>query len=298
MQINRLFEIVYMLLDKERLTARELAEHFEVSTRTIYRDIEALSIAGIPVYMSKGKGGGIFLLPDFVLNKAVLTKTEKADILSSIKAVNAVSLTETGTALKKLSSLFGETGADWVEVDFSPWANAGEETAVFNSLKFAVLGKYLVQFTYSNGKGKVERREVEPLKLCFKGQGWYLYGFCRERQDFRFFKLRRIKKLIISEEEFIRATPRKIFKDEKIFHDDLVTITLKLSKEMAFRVYDEFERFEQLEDGNFIIWLTMPRGEWVFHYLATFGEKCEVLDPPDIRSEVKDKLQKNLKQYL
>lgn len=87
MQINRLFEIVYILLDKKRVTSRELAERFEVSSRTIYRDIETLSAAGIPVYMSKGKGGGISLLPDFVLNKAVITDEEKEEILSSLKAV-------------------------------------------------------------------------------------------------------------------------------------------------------------------------------------------------------------------
>lgn len=80
MQINRLFEIVYILLEKEKVTARELAERFEVSTRTVYRDIEALSCAGIPVYMSKGKGGGVSLLPGFTLNKAVITEGEKAEI--------------------------------------------------------------------------------------------------------------------------------------------------------------------------------------------------------------------------
>ena len=104
MQINRLFEIVYLLLEKKQITAKELAEHCEVSTRTIYRDVETLSGAGIPIYMTKGKGGGISLLPEFVLNKTVITEAERADILSSLHAMHAVDLQEAGTALHKLGA--------------------------------------------------------------------------------------------------------------------------------------------------------------------------------------------------
>ena len=136
MQINRLFEVVYILLDKKTVTAKELAERFEVSSRTIYRDIETLSSAGIPVYMSKGKGGGISLLPDFVLNKAVLTDEEKEDILSSLKAVKAVNLSKTDTALKKLSSLFGESNTDWIGNEVSKPEN--DELTV----KMIPAGKY------------------------------------------------------------------------------------------------------------------------------------------------------------
>ena len=105
MQINRLFEIVYILLENKIVKAGELAEHFEVSVRTIYRDVETLSQAGIPIYMSKGKGGGISLMPDFILDKAVLTEQEKGEILSSLKAVSALSLSESGSALNKLNSM-------------------------------------------------------------------------------------------------------------------------------------------------------------------------------------------------
>lgn len=153
MQINRLFEIVYILLDKKTATAKEFAERFEVSSRTIYRDIETLSAAGIPVYMSKGKGGGISLLPDFVLNKVVLTDDEKTNILSSLKAVNSVNLSETDTALEKLSSLFGGENTDWIEVDFTSWVNTEDEKNVFNTIKSSILSKKVISFFYASGKG-------------------------------------------------------------------------------------------------------------------------------------------------
>lgn len=184
MQINRLFEMVYLLLSKDNVTAGELAKHFEVSPRTIYRDVELLSSAGIPIYMTKGKGGGISLLPDFVLNKTVLTEDEKADILSALGAMDAVSPQKTDTAVKKLSSLFGSTDSDWVEVDFSGWANAEEESKVFTTLKNAILKKYAVEFLY-HGSGSNMQRVVEPLKLVFKGQGWYLYNLYRLDGEYR-----------------------------------------------------------------------------------------------------------------
>ena len=297
MQINRLFEIVYLLLNKQTMTAGELAAHFEVSPRTIYRDVELLSSAGIPIYMTKGKGGGVSLLSDFVLNKAVLTDEEKSDILSALHAVDAVSLEQTNTAVKKLSSLFGNTAIDWVEVDFSGWANADEEAKLFGALKSAITGRKKVAFYYHSSEGGMQRT-VEPMKLCFKGQSWYLYAFCTVRKDNRFFKLRRIKRLEVLDEHFERAVPQKLLGNGTVFHDDFVTITLKISKKMAYRVYDEFSEYKLLSSGDFTVQLTMPRGDWVYQYLATFGEHCEVLAPEDIRLQIRDRLQKTLAQYL
>lgn len=297
MQINRLFQTVYILLGKNTVTAKELAERFEVSTRTIYRDIDTLSAAGIPVYTSKGKGGGISLLPDFVLNKAVLTEDEKSDILASLKAVNSVNLSETDTALKKLSSLLGEANSDWIEVDFTSWANAEGEKKAFNRIKAAILRKNVICFAYSSGKGEDTRRQVEPLKLCFKGRGWYLYGYCRTRSDYRFFKLRRIKDLAVLDETFNRKAPTQIFTEKNVFTEEYVTLKLKLSPQMAFRVYDEFIHFEQQEDGSFIAEITYPKGEWIFSYITSFGEHCQVLAPEEVRLAMKQQLQKVLKYY-
>ena len=298
MQINRLFQIVYILLDKKTITSRELAERFEVSSRTIYRDIETLSSAGIPVYTSKGKGGGISLLPDFVLNKAVITDEEKENILSSLKAVNAVNFNKTDSALKKLSSLFGESSTDWIEVDFSSWANAQNEMDTFNTIKTAILGRRVISFSYASAKGQQTSREAEPLKLCFKSGAWYLYGYCRSRNDFRFFKLRRIRELCMTERNFQRKSPVQIFTNENMFKEEYVTLKLKLSAAAAYRVYDEFDSYEQLADGSFIAEINYPKGEWIFYYITTFGSQCEVLEPEDVRNDIKTELQNTLEHYL
>jgi predicted DNA-binding transcriptional regulator YafY len=289
--------MVYLLLNKESITAGELARRFEVSPRTIYRDVELLSSAGIPIYMTKGKGGGISLLPDFILNKAVLTDDEKADILSALQAVDSVNLERTSTAVKKLSTMFGKESNDWVEVDFSGWANGREESETFASLKASILKKQVIQFLYHSGESSLQR-VVEPLKLCFKGQDWYLYAYCRLRFDYRFFKLRRMKELLVLPEFFERPIPGKIFDKEKVLQNNRVTIILKISKEMAYRVYDEFTEYELLPDGGFLAQITMAEDEGLYYYLATFGEHCEVLHPENIRLQMKERLQKAFNLYL
>lgn len=298
MQLNRLFEIIYVLLDRKSVTAKELAERFEVSTRTIYRDIEALSVASIPVYMRKGKGGGISLLPGFVLNKTVLTDQEKEDILSSLRALKAVDLNGPNTALNKLSSLFGESNSDWIEVDFSTWAKAEEETQIFNTLKSAILTGKVVWFVYANGKGQQSKRDAEPLKLCFKSGAWYLYAYCRLKCDFRFFKLKRIKELRVLAQNFERPIPARIFSENHALQRESVTLKVRLSSKVAYRVYDEFDCYHQQTDGSFIAEMAFPKDEWIYHYLATFGSDCEVLEPKEIRDEFKKYLKNALKNYF
>ena len=154
MQINRLFEIVYILLDKKTVTAKELSERFEVSTRTIYRDVDTLSSAGIPIYMSKGKGGGIRLLENFVLNKSVLSEREQNEILTALHGLGVTNYPEVDNVLSKLSTLFNKNSQNWIEVDFSNWA--GNERK-FNLIKMGILDKKVIRFEYFSSYGEKDK---------------------------------------------------------------------------------------------------------------------------------------------
>lgn len=298
MQINRLFEITYLLLEKKQMTARELAEHFEVSMRTIYRDVETLAAAGIPIYMSKGKGGGISLLPEFILNKTVITEAERADILSSLKAVRAVSLSEAGTALDKLGSLFGNADMDWIEVDFSFWGDGEKEADSFEVLKRAIFEKHVVEFTYTATESEARRRRVEPLKLVFKGSNWYLYAYCQMRSDYRFFKLKRMLDVVVSEEQFKRQTPKKVLQKETIYASKpKIKVILKLEKEAVYRALDDFSSYEILDDGSALISGEFIQGDWLVDFLISYGEHCEIMEPLWLRDKVEEKLRKILARY-
>ena len=298
MQLNRLFEMVYLLLDREQITAKELAEHFEVSKRTIYRDVETLSSAGIPIYMSKGKGGGISLLPGYVLNKTVITKEERADILSSLKAVQAVSLSEAGTVLDKLGSLFGNTVADWIEVDFGLWGDGEKESDSFEILKQAILSKNIVEFQYTAAVSERKKRIVEPLKLVFKGSNWYLYAYCREREDFRFFKLKRMQDIVVTEEIFERNAPKQVLQKESIYDKrPKVKVILKLEKEVAFRAMDDFAECAMQPDGSAVVSGEYILGEWLIDLILGYGGYCEVIEPQWVREQVRERLVKMLERY-
>ena len=298
MKGNRLFEIIYILLDKKNVTAKELAEHFEVSKRTIYRDIEDLSQAGVPIYMTKGKGGGISLLSDFILNKAILSQKEKKEILAAMQGLNAVNKSEFNGVLSKLSSFLGGDNENWIEVDFSNWDKNNTLGEKFTTIKNSIINKNLISFEYFNSNGKLLERIVEPLKLVFKGQGWYLYAYCREREDNRFFKLTRMSNINIILENFNRTVPNKIFSEEDTgYYNELIHLKLRIDKKLAFRIYDEFHNYSLDDKGDFIVNLDFPSGDWLFGYLMSFGEYIEVLEPLNIRDEIKKKLMYALKKY-
>ncbi len=205
MQESRLFKIVYHLLDKGQATAPELAEKFEVSVRTIYRDIDALSGAGVPIYAEAGRNGGIHLMNDFVLDKTVLSEEEKQEILTALQSINSMNNIGNNQTLQKLSAIFNMSSENWLEVDFSRWGNNGTDNEKFELLKSAVIHQKCVKITYANSYGTISERIIKPLKMSYKSMSWYLKAYCTEKQDYRVFKLTRIIDLEMRTDSFAKV---------------------------------------------------------------------------------------------
>lgn len=298
MKINRLFEIVYILLNKKTITAKELAEHFEVSQRTIYRDIDILSTAGIPIYTSKGKGGGISLLDDFVLNKSLLSEQEQTEILSALQSLDVIAHPEgTENVLSKLSTLFNKNTVNWIETDFSDWGYLIDSK--FDEIKFAIFNQQIIQFDYYSTYGEKTSRRIEPISLWFKHNAWYVKAFCLDKLEARIFKLSRMKNVAVSDEHF---APRDvIFPVANLAEQQNNKITLKLQIDaaMAFRVYDEFEEKQIVknENGSFTVTVTYPEDEWVYGFILSFGHYVKVLEPEYAKGIIIEKLQKSLEKY-
>ncbi|HHX04185.1 MAG TPA: YafY family transcriptional regulator [Tissierellia bacterium] len=283
MKINRLFEIVYMLLDKDKMTARELADRFEVSTRTIYRDVEDLSAAGIPIYMSKGRNGGISLLSDYVLNKTLLTEKEKIHILSALQGFNALDELSVEDTLSKLSAFFGDKDQGIYEIDFDDWGNLIKDQ--FDKSKQAIMSKKLLSFDYLSSLNMRSKRMVEPYKLWFKDKNWYLKAFCLDKKAMRTFRFSRMRKVEILDKSF---EPRMIefseTNDEK--HSfKMIEIVLRIEKEMEYRVLDEFSDSNVAinEDGSFIVTMKSIEDDWLYGYILSFGSSAMVLSPLKLR---------------
>ncbi len=299
MEQSRLFKIVYHLLEKGKSTAPELAKKFEVSIRTIYRDLDTISAAGVPIYATQGRGGGIFIMSDFVLNKSLLSEQEKEQILMALQGISATEYNQTDELLIKLGGLFQSKVTNWIEVDFSEWYKNTPNYYVFNLIKNAIFNQNMITFSYFAQEGNYSNRTVEPIKLIFKNKDWYLYGFCLLRNDFRFFKLTRIKDLEISSDTFRRAVENIPKVETVIKNKNFIHAKLKFSPKVAFRVYDEFtDDVSKDNQGNLYVNIDLPDNETLFSYILSFGDNIEILEPDYLRHSMKEKLALMLEKYI
>lgn len=297
MKNNRLFGIIYLLLKTKTIAASKLASYFEVSVRTIYRDVESLSQLDIPIYMSKGKNGGISLLDNYKFDKTLLSKNEQDEILFSLEGITKLKNNNFDT-YEKIKNLFSKDNESWFDIDFNTWGNSIEHKDNFNILKNAIINKNTIKFYYFNSYGISSDRYVEPLKLCFKYNSWYLYGYDKNKDDYRFFKLTRIKNLNQLEDNFIRKIENKDFNKGNNYQ--MIKLIFEIDKFLSFRVYDEFKEsdIKKLDNGNFLIEVNYPYNEWIYGYLLSYGEYIKIVEPLFIKEKIIERLKKSIKNYL
>ena len=298
MKENRYFQMIYLLLDKGQMTAPELADYFEVSIRTIYRDIDILSAAGIPIYATQGKGGGIAIQDSYVLKKSLLSEQEQKQILMALQGIRVLEDEQINMLLSKLSGVFQRQQGNWLEIDFSTWTKSGAGKHNFQLLQSAIWKSRIVSFSYYSGKGEQTKRIIEPHKLVFKTSDWYLYGYCTLRKDFRFFKLTRIRGLKLQDAEYMRETPEHIFERSDEFEMKTVQVTLLFDAGMSHEVYEKFdEEVSEQEDGSLLVTTILPDNELLYSYVLSCRERVEVLSPPYVRDNVRKRVRKMLEIY-
>lgn len=284
MPVNRLFLMVYLLLEKGMVTAPELAKRFEVSVRTIYRDIDILSSAGVPIYTTQGNGGGISIQENYVLNKSLLSEQEQNQILMALQGLELLDGQNTQEVFSKLSGIFKKPPYQWIEIDFADWNK--DSDGIFQQLKYAIFQNKKVEFQYYGAGKEPSLRVVEPLKLIFKDQSWYLYAYCCLREDYRLFKLTRIKKLSITSQGFTRSAPARVLRDLDPYHVQDIALTLLFDKSMGSRVYDHFDDVTETEGGCFLVNTRLPHNDWLYTFLLSFGSKVKVIRPDSVRDEI------------
>lgn len=296
MRDSRLFRILYYVLEKGKVTANELSEKFEVSVRTIYRDIDVISSAGIPIYATQGRGGGIEIADDFVLKKSLLSEKEQEQILVALKGLEGINKQYENELLTKLSAFFKIKNTNWIEVDFTNWQRGNEYDELFNDIKSAIINKNIISFTYFSSNEKETSREVKPIRLLFKGWDWYIYAFCLLRNEIRYFKLSRIRDLKILDENF-EDSYEDVVLIKEMEYKDTVRVKLKFDRKVAFRVYDEMGDIKEDEEGNLYAEIELPNDYNLYNYIFSFGESVEVLEPIEIRNNIRDMINKMSRIY-
>ena len=298
MKDNRLFRILYYILEKEKVTANELADKFEVSVRTIYRDIDSISSVGVPIFTTQGKGGGIKIDNEFILNKSLFDANEKEQIIAALQGLEKTNEAYKSELITKLSALFKIKNSNWIEIDFTSWGSNNTYQELFNTLKIAIINKNIISFSYNSSKGEKINRKVKPIRLLFKEQDWYLYAFCLLRNDFRYFKLSRIKDLEVLAINYEDNFENIVLKRE-IKYENTVNIKLKFDKSVAFRVYDEFnEAIVEDEKANLYVEIKIPNNYKLYNYIFSFGANVEILEPEEIRTQFKNMINEIAKKYI
>ena len=294
MKESRLFRIIYHLMENGKSTAPELAEKLEVSVRTVYRDIDIISSAGVPIYVTTGRNGGIQIADSFVLDRLLLSDKEKEDIITALRSVSIVDDHNRDT-LSKLSAIFNTKSENWLEVDFSRWGNKSQDNTMFQKIKEAIISHKMLCIVYANTRVEVIERVICPLKMVYKAKSWYIKAFCMNKSDFRIFKLTRIIQARNMEKNFSPMEFPQEKKETKVNYENVI---LRFPQEMAYRIYDEFEvdEINQDDNGDFIICAPMPIDEWLIGYLLSFGSKVYIIEPKYLKKIVYNEAKKICEQ--
>lgn len=300
MKIDRLIGILSILLQRDKVTAAELAEKFEVSRRTIVRDIEALGKAGIPVAASQGRNGGISVMDGFTIDRTLLSEEEMKAVLTGLKSLDSVSessryrqIMDKLDAENSVKALGAGTG---IIVDLSVW----DKSAVSSKLeiiKSAMESHKKIGFMYYSPE-RTERRETEPYRLVFQWSSWYVWGFCTKRNDYRMFKLTRMTDLSAGESFVPRDIPD--YNCDKLRHAyGGIAVKVRFDSSVKWRLVDEFgaENLAEEKDGSIVMDFTWSDVPSFYSYIAGFREAAEIIAPEEYRREFSELLMKMLDIY-
>lgn len=297
MKIQRLIAILTVLLQTDNVPAPRLAEKFGVSVRTIYRDVQALESAGIPIVTTPGLHGGIGILEQYKINKKLFTSQDISTLLTGLHTVSgSLSGGSLNQTLEKIRALIPEDQVRAIEldarklyIDMTPWQQNPRMVTHLATLQQALDKGRLLQFAYQTLKQEQSLRTVEPHQLVLKENQWYLRGFCRDRGDFRVFKLRRMANVRMLDEGFEpREFPARLNDFKDWFHERMIAIELLVDPALREAMLDRCreEDITPWPDGRLHIRLNFVESELGYGYLMQLGEKCECVAPAHVRAEL------------
>lgn len=301
MKVDRLVSIIMTLLDKKRVGAQELADMFEVSPRTIYRDIDAINMAGVPIRSISGVGGGFEIMPEYKIDKTVFSTADLSAILMGLSNLsNMVRGDELVNVLAKVKSFIPADKTNDIEirvnqlcVDVSPWSGNQNIQPYLQMIKAALEDHKLLSFEYIAHHGNKTVRTVEPYQLVLKSGHWYFYGYCYSRSDYRLFRLSRMSDLQMKQEAFApRERQKPILDSDQIIETLQAEIKIRIHKSVLDRVLEfcAYNHFLPDGDEHYIVNFPFIENEYYYDILLSFGDKCECLEPPHIRAKMRQKI--------
>lgn len=308
MKLERLLSIILLLLNKERISAQKLADTFEVSLRTIYRDLDTLNRAGFPIQTQPGVGGGIEISKDYKLDRQVFSTSDLTSILLGLSNfANVLQGDAQIHAITKIRSLIPVANVKAIDlkvkqihIDLNPWLGNKNIQAIIDIIRRALDDQKLLTFDYTDRHGRQSSRQVEPYQLVLKSHHWYFQAFCLEKQDFRLFRCSRLANLHLSSETF---NPR-VYQEPLLNVHDIIaplqtTIKLRIHQSLRDRLLDfcPIDCFITDDETHDLVNFPFIENDYYYSILLSFGKQCECLGPAPIRQEMKKRLVEMLSLY-
>ncbi|CAH1198974.1 hypothetical protein PAECIP111893_01195 [Paenibacillus plantiphilus] len=306
MKIERLLAIVIYLLNNGRTSAALLARKFEVSSRTIQRDMEAINLAGIPIVAYPGLQGGFEIMEGYRLSHQVLTKDELIAVMTGLRGLQSHASDERDVAgtLEKMRAMLRKNELHYTDkaleqwiIDLSPWTSNEEEKRKNALLRQAIAQRNVVTFQYTNLQGVVSQAATEPASVVHKGSHWYLYGFCRASLKAKLYRLSRMRELAITPDIFnreIEPYDASAIEAGWMLSSSTVRLVLRFQPSVRVRVEDAMQEgiITYEDSGTLLVEVVYPEDEWVYGMLLSYGDAVEVLAPDSIRTIIRDRAMK------
>lgn len=301
MKVERLYAITVYLLNHGLTSANELTKHFEVSLRTIQRDIDSLCIAGIPVVSLPGSNGGYEISEKYKLDNHFATSDDYSYILAALKGfVSATADANAANTLEKITQLHKEDNQNII-LDFSVLREGEQET--LQNLQSAIAKKRAVSFTYTNNDNETRNHTVEPVAVVYRWYAWYLLAWSKVKNDYRNYKLIRMSNLTITDKAITKeheSAETILKKAEKTDNRKYTELLIKCKAQARTRVHEYLKGqiVKELADGDALMKLSVIENEqfWL-GTLLSLGDEVEVLEPQNIRSRLSEAAEKILSLY-
>lgn len=284
-----------ILLEREKVSAKELAAMFEVSTRTIYRDLDSINQAGIPIAATSGPGGGVEIMKTYKVEKRLFSTSDITTLLMGLGSIQSnISNKDIINTLAKVKGMIPQNQekelnfrASQIKIDTVPWLSSGGVSDTINRVQKALESRQILSFDYKDFKNQNSNRKIEPYRLLAKGENWYVQGYCLTRKDFRTFKLLRMQNICTLDETFeIRDFPAERL-DEPSFNDTrLVPGKIRIHEDIKDKIVSRFGDDCLTADGpeHYIANIHFPIDDAACCYLLGFGSKCVCLEPIEMRT--------------
>lgn len=310
MKIDRLLAMTILLLNRGRISAKELADRFEVSTKTIYRDMDTLSQSGIPIFAQQGTSGGFEIMEHYTISRQYLTFAEISSIIAAVKGLNTALDDKTFASLQdKVNALLNKSDkqqtaqhGEGIVFDLNPWAQGPAARHKVNLFKQAIEQTQKVTMSYINMNGTETERVIEPYQLILKGNVWYIQGYCTLRKEFRIFRISRVQQLVLLQDTFERRQTPSLdgysWESGWIGKTE-VDVVMIFQPQVRYRVGDSFhpDQVTILEDGVMRVEGPFALDDWFYGMLLSYGDNVKVEQPEEVVQQIMLRAQNIIRRY-